>query len=43
MLSTYQLIIAGFYKISIWKMLKNDKEKYVLHSEHLQLYLRLED
>ena len=46
MLSSYQLKIADFYKISIGnanKLMKNffDKEVCVLHYENLQLYLRL--
>ena len=46
MLSNYQLMIADFYNISIGndkKFVPNafDKEKYVLHYENLQLYLRL--
>ena len=46
MLSNYQLNIADLYNIPIGnvkKLVPNffDKEKYVLHYENLQLYLRL--
>ena len=46
MLSEYQLKIADLYNISIGnvkKLVHNffDKEKYVIHYENLQLYLRL--
>ena len=46
MLSNYQLKIAGFYNIptgNIKTFMPNfvDKEKYLLHFEYLQLYLRL--
>ena len=46
MLSEYQLKIADLYSISIDNVKKLvpeffDKEKYVLHYENLQLYLRL--
>ena len=46
MLSDYQLKIADFYSIPIGnveKLAPNffDKEKYVIHYENLQLYLRL--
>ena len=46
MLSDYQLKIADLYNIPIGnvkKLVPNffDKEKYVLHFENLQLYLRL--
>ena len=46
MLSKYQLMIAGLYDISIGtveKLIPNvfDKQKYVLHYDKLQLYLRL--
>ena len=46
MLSDYQLKIADLYNIPIGnvkKLVSNffDKEKYVLHFENLQLYLRL--
>ena len=46
MLPDYQLKIAGLYNILIGivkKLTPNffDKEKYVLHYENLQLYLRL--
>ena len=46
MLSNYQLKIADLYNIPIGnvkKLVPNvfDKEKYVLHYENLQLYLRL--
>ena len=46
MLSEYQLKIADLYNIPIGnvkKLMLNffDKEKYVLHSENLQFYLRL--
>ena len=46
MLSEYQLKIADLYNIPIGnvkKLLPNffDKEKYLLHYENLQLYLRL--
>ena len=37
MLSYYQLKIVDFYNIPI-----GDVNKYVLHCENLQLYLRLE-
>ena len=45
-LSKYQLLIADFYNIPtdyVEKLFANffDKEKYVLHYENLQLYLRL--
>ena len=47
MLSKYQLMIADFYNTltrNARKLVSNffDKEKYVLHYENLQLYLRLE-
>ena len=46
MLSIYQLKIADFYNIFIGNFKEIvpifDKEKYVLHYENLQLYLRLE-
>ena len=47
MLSNYQLKIVDLYNIAIGnvkKLVPNifDKEKYVLHYKHLQLYLRLE-
>ena len=46
MLSEYQLQIADLYNISIGnvkKLVSNflDKEKYVIHYENLQFYLRL--
>ena len=46
MLSEYQLKIADLYNISIGiikKLAPNffDKEKYVIHYENLQLFLRL--
>ena len=46
MLSKYQLMIFDFNNISIGNVKKlvptiSDREKYVLHSENLQLYLRL--
>ena len=46
MLSDYQLKIADLYNIPIGNITKLlpkffDKEKYVLHYENLQLYLRL--
>ena len=46
MLSEYQLKIADLYNIPIGNVKKLvpdffDKEKYVLHYENLQLYLRL--
>ena len=46
MLSSYQLKIANVHNIPIGtakKLVSNyfDKEKYVLHNENLQLYLRL--
>ena len=46
MVSSYQLKIADFYNISIGnveKLFPNFfyKEKYVLHYENLQIYLRL--
>ena len=46
MLSEYQLKITDLYSISIDNVKKLvpeffDKEKYVLHCENLQLYLRL--
>ena len=46
MLSEYQLKIADLYNITISnvnKLVPNifDKEKYVLHHENLQLYLKL--
>ena len=45
-LSNYQLKIIGFYNIPVGNVKKLlpkffDKEKYVLHYENLQLYLRL--
>ena len=42
-LSEYQLKIADLYNIPIGNLVPNffDKEKYVLHYENLQLYLRL--
>ena len=45
-MSDYQLIIADFYNIPIGnvkQLVPNffDREKYVLHYEILQLYLRL--
>ena len=45
-LSKYQLMIAKFLKIPIDNVKKLvtfflDKEKYVIHHENLQLYLRL--
>ena len=45
-LSSYQLKIADFYNFAIGRVKKFvpnffDKEKYVLHYENLQLYLRL--
>ena len=45
-LSKYQLMIAKFLKIPIDNVRKLvtfflDKEKYVIHHENLQLYLRL--
>ena len=45
-LFNYQLKIADFYNIPIGnvkKLVRNffDKEKYVLHQENLQFYLRL--
>ena len=47
MLYKYQLNIADFYNIPIGivkKLVPNfaDKEKYVLHYQNLQLYLRQE-
>ena len=47
MLSDYQLKMADLYNISICnikKLVPNffDKEKYMIHYEHFQLYLRLE-
>ena len=47
MLSDYQLKMADLYNISICnikKLVLNffDKEKYMIHYEHFQLYLRLE-
>ena len=47
MLSQYQLKIADLYNIpigNVQKLVPNffDKEKYVLHYENLQVYLRLE-
>ena len=46
MLSKYQLAIADLYNIpngNVKKLVPNcfDREKYVLHYENLQLYLRL--
>ena len=46
MLSDYHLKIADLYKIpigSVKKFVPNffDKEKYVIHYENLQFYLRL--
>ena len=44
MLPEYQLKIADLYNIPIGnvkKLVLFDKEKYVLHCENLQLYLRL--
>ena len=46
MLSNYQLKTVDFYNISIGtikKLVPNffDKEKYLLHYQNLQLYLRL--
>ena len=46
MLSNYKIKIADFYNIPIGnvkKLVPNffDKEKYVLHYENLQIYLRL--
>ena len=46
MVSSYQLKIADFYDISIGnveKLVPNFfyKEKYVLHYENLQIYLKL--
>ena len=46
MLSNYQLQIADFYNIptgTVKKLVPSffDKERYVLHYEKLQLYLRL--
>ena len=46
MLSKYQLKIADLYNIPIGNVEKLvpsffDKEKYVIHYENLQLYLRL--
>ena len=46
MLSNYQLKIADLYNVPLSKVKKLvpnffDKEKYVLHYENLQLYLRL--
>ena len=46
-LSDYQLKIADLYNITIFnlkKIMPNffDKEKYVIHYENFQLYLRLE-
>ena len=46
MLSEYQLKVADLYNIligNVKKLLRNffDKEKYVIHYENLQLYLRL--
>ena len=46
MLSEYQLKIADLYNIlisNVKELVPNifDKEKYVLHHENLQLYLRL--
>ena len=46
MLSDYQLKISDLYNVPIGnakKLVSNffDKEKYVIHSENLQLYLRL--
>ena len=46
MLSEYQLKIADLYNISIGnvkKLVPNlfEREKYVLHYENLQLYLRV--
>ena len=47
MLSYYQLKIADLYNIpidNVKKLVPNfyDKEKYMIHYENLQLYLRLE-
>ena len=47
MLSDYRLKIAHLYNISICNVKKFapnffDKEKYIIHYENLQLYLRLE-
>ena len=47
MLSNYQLKVADFYNIPIGNVKKLaskffDKEKYLLHYENLQLYLRLQ-
>ena len=46
MLSEYQLKIADFYNIPIGKVKKLvpnlfDKERYLIHYENFQLYLRL--
>ena len=46
MLSDYQLKIVDLYNIPIGNVMKwvpniFDKEKYVIHYENLQLYLRL--
>ena len=46
MLSDYQLKMADLYNIPIGNVKKSvfnffDKEKYVIHYENLQLYLRL--
>ena len=46
MLSEYQLKVPDLYNIligNVKKLLRNffDKEKYVIHYENLQLYLRL--
>ena len=46
MLSEYQLKIADLYNIlvsNVKKLVPNlfDKETYVIHYEHLQLYLRV--
>ena len=46
MLSSYQLKIADLYKIhtgTVKKLVPNffDKERYVLHYENLEFYLRL--
>ena len=46
MLSKYQQLIANFHNIlvgNVKKLVANffDKEKYVLHYENFQLYLRL--
>ena len=43
MLFEYQLKVANLYNVAIDKVKKisDDEEKYVLHYENLQLYLRL--